>query len=70
MIEFNRWKDKHKLQLSNHYFAVAYRYCDAYCYKFSMPVGRPLAKFMWWYNRKHPNLNIFSDEEINYWYTY
>jgi len=55
--------------LSSWYVSILCRYCRQYTKKYEMPVGRPIAKFMMWFNKNHSD-EIFSREAINWYYTY
>lgn len=69
--EFAQWLiDPHTTTLSDHYKAVAKRYAFWYSYKHDLPIGRPLAHFMMWFNKNHSNMKWFPREMINYWYYY
>lgn len=63
------WIDKHQMTLSDHYRMVVRRYCRMIT-RHEVPVGRPIALFMMWWNNKHRHGPKFSVSEINFYYYY
>jgi hypothetical protein len=71
LLELNKWlQDPHVIKLSEHYKALACRYATTHAHRTEQPIGRGLAKFMLMFNERHPNMNWFPQEMINYWYYY
>ena len=65
------WIDKHLFKLTDHYRMLARRYCSMYCNYSGYPIGRAIAKFMLYYNKRQslPEFQ-FGKEEINWYYYY
>ena len=62
--------DKNYFKLLDSERMLLRRYCAIYCKVYDMPIGRPIAKFMMIWNQRHPNHSQFSNEQINFYYTY